>query len=334
MVVVEILVAIVLIVAGAIGFTNAVEWLGQRHDQGQSAVGPLLAPVGTALPESNHPILALIAGGGDPESVEVAIGAIIGAPFWLGTAAMLLIAGSAIAFRRRREHAEHVHPDPATTRRDLGLFLVAMPLAVLLGVLDTSLAVRIAGAVVLVLAYAWHTTRLVKQAQGEAEADDEDIEDLYIDTTKEDPPTTAQVAVQFVVSLGAIIFGAELFVRGVESIAESISVAPLIISLVLAPLATELPEKANSVLWIREDKDVLAVGNVTGAMAFQATIPVALGMVLTDWHLEPAAVGAAAAGIAGGALALAFLPRGRLGHVPALGWTALLGGFVVFVSLD
>ena len=42
----------------------------------------------------------------------------------------------------------------------------------------------------------------------------------------------------------------------------------------IAPLATELPEKPNSVLWMREGKDALALGNVTGAMVFQATVPV------------------------------------------------------------
>ena len=48
----ELLGAFVLIIAGAIGFTNAVEWLGQRMNLGAGAVGALLAAVGTALPES------------------------------------------------------------------------------------------------------------------------------------------------------------------------------------------------------------------------------------------------------------------------------------------
>src|SRR6059058_5008982 len=82
--VVELLAAFVLIVGGAIGFTNAVEWLGHRLDLGQGAVGALLAAVGTALPESVIPVVALLAGGG-PEDVQIAIGAIVGAPFLLGT---------------------------------------------------------------------------------------------------------------------------------------------------------------------------------------------------------------------------------------------------------
>ena len=326
MVVVEFLVAIVLIVAGAIGFTNAVEWLGQRLELGASAVGALLAAVGTALPESTIPIVALIAGGGDAESVEVAIGAIIGAPFWLGTAAMLLIAGSAHrlprparARRARPGRPGHDAARPRAVPRRHALRRPARRARHVAGRADR----RRGGARARLR---WHTMRLVA-GQSEAEAEEEDLEDLYIDTRRRTRRPRRRSRSSSSLSLGAIIFGAELFVRGVESIAESIGVAPLIISLVLAPLATELPEKANSVLWIREDKDVLAVGNVTGAMAFQGTIPVALGMILTDWHLEAAAVGAAVAGIAGGALALAFLPRGRLGHVPALGWTVLLGGF-------
>ena len=99
----ELLAAFVLIIGGAIGFTNAVEWLGQRMNLGEGAVGAMLAAVGTALPESVIPIVALIGGGG-PEATEIAIGAIIGAPFVLGTLAMLLVVGSAHLFKERREH--------------------------------------------------------------------------------------------------------------------------------------------------------------------------------------------------------------------------------------
>src|SRR4051794_25136207 len=103
MTVLELLAAFVLIIGGAIGFTNAVEWLGQRLDLGQGAVGALLAAVGTALPESVIPVVALVGGGGGQEAEEIAIGAILGAPFLLGTLAMLLVVGSARLFRARRD---------------------------------------------------------------------------------------------------------------------------------------------------------------------------------------------------------------------------------------
>ena len=106
----ELLGAFVLIIGGAIGFTNAVEWLGHRLNLGEGAVGALLAAVGTALPESLIPIVALLGGGGQ-EATDVAIGAIIGAPFLLGTLAMLLVVGSAHLFAGRREQGAEIIGD-------------------------------------------------------------------------------------------------------------------------------------------------------------------------------------------------------------------------------
>ena len=60
-----------------------------------------------------------------------------------------------------------------------------------------------------------------------------------------------------------------------------------LVALILAPLATELPEKFNSVIWVRDGEDTLALGNVTGAMVFQSTVPVAFGVLFTRWELEP-----------------------------------------------
>jgi cation:H+ antiporter len=330
MVPLELLAAFVLIVAGAIGFTNAVEWLGHRLDLGKGAVGALLAAVGTALPESVIPIVALVGGGGSAEATEIAIGAIIGAPFVLGTLAMLVIAGSALAFRGRREQGSDVDSHVASTRRDLRTFLAFFPLGLLAGALDVATGAQFAVAAVLVAGYGFYAWRTVRGG-GSAE-DDDDLEALYFDTSKDDPPNTWQVTLQFVVSLAAIVGGAELFVTAIESIAKSLGVAPLVLALVLAPLATELPEKANSILWVRDGKDTLAVGNVTGAMAFQATIPVALGLVATSWDLATEAVVAGVIAIVGGALALYALPRNKLGPAPTLVWASLFAGFVVFVA--
>ena len=88
------------ILAGALLFTNAVEWVGHRAGLGEGAVGSLLAAVGTAMPETMISIVALLdaAKGAD----EVAIGAIVGAPFLLATLAMGLVGLFAWLYRRRR----------------------------------------------------------------------------------------------------------------------------------------------------------------------------------------------------------------------------------------
>ncbi len=325
------LAAFLLIIGGAIAFTNAVEWLGQRLNLGEGAVGALLAAVGTALPESVIPVVAL-AGGGGPEATEIAIGAIIGAPFLLATLAMLLVVGSAHLFRRRREQGAEVVGENDATRRDLTWFLLLIPVAIVLGVIGAPDAVRYAGAALLLVGYGAYVRQTVRKGGDAGDADE--LDPLYFDWSRDDPPSTFQMVAQFVVSLAAIVAGAELFVGAVEDIAESLGIAPLVLALVLAPLATEMPEKANSVLWMRRGKDALALGNITGAMAFQASIPVALGLVFTDWELSSPAVTAALLGFAGGALALWAVPRRHVGIGPVIAWGAMFAGFVVYAALS
>ena len=63
--------------------------------------------------------------------------------------------------------------------------------------------------------------------------------------------------------------------------------ATLVLSLLIIPVATELPEKVNSILWIRRGRDTLAFGNITGAMVFQGSLLPALGIALTSWAPRP-----------------------------------------------
>ena len=326
------LLASALIIAGAVGFTNAVEWLGHRLNLGKGAVGALLAAVGTALPESTIPLVA-VAGGATEERQLIAIGAIIGAPFLLGTLAMLLVTGATMAYKGRRgDLGDEVHPDRPSAERDLHFFLALFPVALIVGALGPPIGVRIAVAVALIVGYGVYVWRTVRKG-GEVE-DQDNLDALYFDTSKGDPPNTLQIVLQFIVSLAAIVGGAELFVREVEGVAESLGVGLLILALVLAPLATELPEKANSVLWIRTGKDELAIGNITGAMVFQSTIPVAVGLILTDWDLEPLAIAAGIVGLLGGAAALWAIHRGHFRGLPAAIWVGLLAGFAVFAAVE
>jgi cation:H+ antiporter len=54
--------------------------------------------------------------------------------------------------------------------------------------------------------------------------------------------------------------------------------------LIVIPVATEMPEKFNSILWVRRGKDTLAFGNLTGAMVFQGTLLPAFGLQLATWR--------------------------------------------------
>jgi cation:H+ antiporter len=134
--------------------------------------------------------------------------------------------------------------------------------------------------------------------------------------------------------IAAIVGGAELFVTEIEEISAEAGVSALVLALILAPLATELPEKANSILWSRRGKDALALGNITGALVFQSMIPVAVGLAFTPWALTAPSMLAIVCAVLGGAGALVAVLRRRHFTLPwMLYWGVLYAGFVVYVVL-
>jgi cation:H+ antiporter len=315
------------ILAGALLFTNAVEWLGHRLEIGEGAVGSLLAAVGTAMPESFIPIVALVGAGEGAE--DVAIGAIVGAPFLLATIAMMLVGLAALGYRSRRDQGRRLKAHAPTLERDLAVFGVFFALGLLLGI-GLPPGVRIAAAVVLVVSYAVYVRRTL--TGGGAVQPEETLGPLLMDRTRGDDPPTRLIVLQFVIGLGAMVGGAHLFVEEVTAVAESLGVEVLVLSLVLAPLATELPEKANSFFWVRDGKDALALGNITGAMVFQSMLPVAIGLAFTEWDLDRFAVLSMVLGLAGGLVAYVSLRvRNQYSGWAIVSWGLLYSIFLGFV---
>ena len=298
--------ALAAILAAAYLFTNAVEMLGGRLELGQGAVGSVLAAVGTALPETMIPVVAILgaalAGGDAGVAGEIGIGAILGAPFLLATLAMFVVGASAYGFRDRREHgaeirckqekadfawcrvsAKDVTVDEETIARDVLFFLIFFAVATVVGLVTLPFAAKVAVAVLLIAAYAYYVWRALSSGG----ALEEVPERLTLWRFGSRPPTWA-VAAQLVIALALIVAGAQVFVGAVEISSEALGLPAGLVALVLAPLATELPEKLNSLIWVRDGKDTLALGNITGAMVFQSTIPVTLGVLFTPWVTGPA----------------------------------------------
>ena len=296
--------AFVLLLLGAEIFTNGVEWLGQRLGLGDSATGSILAAVGTALPETMIPVIAIVGAflsEGPEETSGVGVGAILGAPFLLATIAMFLIGVSVWYFSDRREHNAQFHINAGSAERDLSFFLVGYSLAFIAAFIPSKL-VSIAIGVFLVLWYAFYVYRSLQADEFVDEG--EELDDLYLGKIADsgigpvsgagtNPHSQASdpdrwiVILQTLIALGIIIGGAHLFVTEIEYFSNHVfNIPAAVLSLLLAPLATELPEKFNSILWISRDKDTLAIGNITGAMAFQGTLPVTLGILFTPWNLS------------------------------------------------
>jgi len=318
-----------LTVTGAVLFTNAIEWAGLRLGLGHGAVGSVLAAVATAMPESLIPVVAIIKG---KQADPIAIGAIVGAPLLLATLVMAVCGGAALIYHARRESAR-LRPDRAAIGRDLLVVMGALPLAIVVGLTGTP-QLRYASAAVLVAGWAILTWRTI--VQGRREGGGDEPEALYFDTTKDDPPTNVQIVLQTLIGIGMLVGAAELFVGSIEHLAHGFGIDALVLTLVIAPLATELPEALNSVLWIRQGKDTLALGNVTGAMVLQTMPLVAFGMVFTDWRLTAPALIAMLAALAGAALSLVAVRHAGRWPVPFIGcWTGLyLGGIASIIAVS
>lgn len=340
-------------------FTNAVEWLGRRLNLAEGAVGSVLAAVATAMPETLIPVIAilgpLVVGETASEASEaVGVGAILGAPFMLATLAMFVTGLAILVYARRRRRTVAMRINTTILGRDIAFFVVGYGLAIGTTFLPDQLDwIKWVVAVALVVLYAVYV-RLHFTDSAEEEAAEElarlhltrvpgltaapmrptasaGTEPIEIDAFPgphhigAHPPSLALIVGQLVVALGLIIVGAQVFVGAVNVISQAIGLNPTVLSLIIAPIATELPEKFNSVLWVRNGKDTLAMGNITGAMVFQSCLPTVLGLLLTPWAFTPeSAIYFASAAFAFVATALIFgqmVLRGRLSA-----WSLLLGG--------
>jgi cation:H+ antiporter len=331
--------AFVIILLGAELFTNGIEWFGRKLKLAEGAVGSVLAAVGTALPETMIPIIAILTGGGSEASHGVGVGAILGAPFMLSTLAMFVTGVAVLVVARRRLAGDVMLVDTGVLAHDMRYFAIAYAIAIGAAFLPLEpVWLKWIVAVVLIGIYVWYV-------KGHFEADHQvDVEDLApLRFHRFDPgrtravdgePRLRIVNIQVLAALGLIVLGAYFFVGAVEHLATSFGLDEALLALVIAPIATELPEKFNSVLWVRMGKDTLAMGNITGAMVFQSTIPtvVALLFAADAWHFtDGSRLAFASAGIAFISSALIFIPMARAGRLT--GRRLLIGGVFYLIYL-
>ncbi|NNG35925.1 sodium:calcium antiporter [Nakamurella sp. DB0629] len=263
-------------------FINAVEWLGARMQVGTVAVGSVLAAVGTALPESVVTLVAVLLPGSDPEARdEIGIGAAMGGPLVLSTIAYAVI-GAVLMLVHRSAKVRPAGSDELL--EDQGWFFVIFIAKLVLGIVVFSWKPWLA--IAFLLAYALYVHRELRSAKVDGAHSDEDLEPLRLQPKRGRPATWA-IAVQTVGTLAVIFAASQLFVIQIESIGPQLGLAPAVTALLLSPIATELPEVLNAVIWVRRGKSELALANVAGSMMIQATVPSAIGIAFTPWHFTP-----------------------------------------------
>ncbi|MEO7117668.1 MAG: sodium:calcium antiporter [Candidatus Limnocylindrales bacterium] len=345
--IVFLVVAFVVILAGAELFTNGIEWFGRKLDLAEGAVGSVLAAVGTALPETMIPIVAIAFAGsagtvGDAHGIGV--GAILGAPFMLATLAMFVTGVAVLAEARKRPTGDRLLIKTDVVGKDVAYFLVAYVLAISVAFVPENLGwLKIVAAALLIVIYAVYVRA---HFIADPDVDASDLAPLRfhrIDRGQHrlDPkvPRLRVVNLQVIAALALIIAGAVVFVDAVQHLATQAGLPPTLLALVIAPIATELPEKFNSIIWVRQGKDTLAMGNITGAMVFQSCIPTVVALLFAadawtvDLNSSESIITFASAGIAIAATVLIFWPMARRGALT--GRNLLLGGvfYAAYVTL-
>ena len=281
---IELILTLLLILVAAHIFTNALEHLGDRLGISEGVTGSLFAAVGTALPETMVPILAIVAGTQNHTvNEEISVGAILGAPLMLCTLSTFLMA---MAVLKARGFLGRITPEPTGFKRDMNFFLFSFLLAACaMFVPHEPIHTRTIFSVLLIGTYIGYivlTVKASRQLVEDGHGTQADNPMLFNRFGMKDAAST--VLFQLFIGLVLLIVGAKGFIHGVEGVSKVLSLSPLILSLLIIPIATELPEKVNSILWVRRGKDTLAFGNITGAMVFQGTLLPALGILLTPWQ--------------------------------------------------
>lgn len=260
-------------------FVNAVEWLGLRLKLGPVAVGTVLAAFGTALPESVVTFVAVVFGSG-PEQKDIGVGAAMGGPLALATAAYG-VTGLMLLTSRRGRTARDDLGDTAKLARDQRWFLAIFLVKVGLGLV--TFAYKPLLGLLFFAAYGVYFWRELR-ADGPGE-DAAEVEPLRLQRHRATPATWA-VVTQALVTIAIIFVASQLFVHALEAIGPTLGLPATVTALLLSPIATELPEIMNAVIWIRQGKTHLALANISGAMMIQATVPSGLGILFTAWRFD------------------------------------------------
>ncbi|HUY53690.1 MAG TPA: hypothetical protein VMV23_00840 [Candidatus Nanopelagicaceae bacterium] len=294
---------LVLMLIAATLFTNAVEWGARSLGMGHGMTGSVMAAVGTAMPETIVPVVALIAGG--REATQTATGAILGAPLMLATIGLGLVGVVGLICGRT-----YLRVGAGDARRVLWAFSMSFVLLIVGAFLPTP--VRWVDAAALALFY----VAFVRRTMRADVAPEGDYEPLWFSRLAGgwSPDGRGRLAlplVQAVVGLAGLALASEIFLYGLHQVASVAHLSPLVLALLLVPIATELPEVTAGTLWIRRDRDSLALGNVTGSMVFQATFPAIVGLCFTPWRLSEA--GFLAAGITAVAVIVALFAATKRG---------------------
>lgn len=265
-------------------FVNGIEWLGQRLNLGTTAVGSVLAAFGTALPECAVTFFAVVMGT-TPETKDLGVGAAMGGPLVLATLAYGIVGIVHYLHNKKRNPSSFIiRANIKELSKDQLTFLAIFIVKVSLGLIAFSFKPWLG--ILFLVAYAVYVWREIKNSKNEINNDDDDsLEPLKLQP-KSTNPHQLMILLQVIISLVVIAGATHLFIAQLETLSTIFAIPPHIVALLLSPIATELPEIMNALIWVRQGKERLALANISGSMMIQATLPSALGIFFTPWLFD------------------------------------------------
>jgi cation:H+ antiporter len=262
---------LVLLTAGADRLVLAAARLSRVWGLSPILIGALVVGMGTSAPEFLVSIVAAAGGG-----LDLAVGNVIGS----NVANLSLVLGATALIAPMAGHFR-------TLRREGLLMVVAVGL---LAGLAWDQSLTTAEGIILVVAMLIAAALLVRWAR--LDSDDAatvtaELDEMTFDAGRPNPRFEIIVGI---VSLTATLGGAEMLVRGAQTIARQLDLSEGFIGLTLVALGTSLPELATAVAAARRREHDLVVGNLLGSNLFNSL-----------------AVAGGAAVVGGGVLAAGFI---------------------------
>ena len=306
-------------------FVNGVEWVGYRLKIAETATGTILAAFGTALPESVVTFVA-VAFGATAAERDIGVGSALGGPLALSTLAYSVVGLTLLGSRHLKvKRKEALAVDCRRLSRDQGWFLCIFLCKLALGL------VAFPGkhwfGFLFLAAYALYVWKELQRDGDHHEADE--LEPLKL-RPRDTAPALFWAALQTLAALAVIFLASRCFVAQLTTIGPWLGMSPQLTALLFSPIATEMPETMNAIIWVRQGKERMALCNISGAMMIQATVPTACGLFGTPWLFSrPVILAGAITAIAVAALFLMF--RGGKVTGKQLTWSSVL--YLVFAGL-
>jgi len=310
------------VVAGGLLFTRAIEYVASRLGLTTSLVGAVISPILTSLPELTVIVIALVHGG--VSGAEISIGTVIGEPFMASTIIYpMLILAALLSYLRKNRTTPYLSPGREVII-PFTVFTILFPLVLIPHYIRGLISRYVIGSLLIgsYLAYVVTMSRrgmLIEQ---------EEISSVLFSRFIENDIVAS--IIQLVISVALIYFGSEFLVNGVIYVSKLLNIDPQLLSIVIVPSVSALPESVVGLHWAYQGKDTLAVESIVGEKVLYSTFYPGMTLIVTEWVLKISAVFCVIVTVLISLAMIYYIARGRVGYeIAGIG----LAGYVIYILL-